>query len=70
MTLKEKFKKELPWMISPKTGLPFVCPGYYNATAGLHDNRTIINCEKKNNKSYTCEKCWNREYKGDDENVR
>lgn len=57
-------------MISPKTGLPFVCPGYYNAAAGLHDNCTIINCEKKNKKGYTCEKSWSREYKGDDENVR
>ncbi len=69
MTLKEKFKKKLPWMISHKTDLPFVRPGYYNATARLHDNCTVINCKKKNDKSYTCEKCWSREYKGDDENV-
>lgn len=70
MTLKEKVEKELPGMIVPETGLPLSCPGYYSATARLHDNRTIINCKKKNDKSYTCEKCWSREYKGDDENVR
>ena len=65
MTLKEKVEKELPGMIVPETGLPLSCPGYYR-TVRLNDDHTLKNCKQilEDDESCTCEKCWNREYRG------
>jgi hypothetical protein len=66
MTLKEKVKEINPECVNDSYGGGVSdCPSEYEY---LHDNKNALNCGWVGrwwNKEVDCEKCWNREYKGD-----